>query len=291
MPPPIPYSARKVDLYYPAREAQFFSGGRPRSDAALCAEMARLAYCRQEPDFTFDQARIRAVLAGVGFTDCSFFESKAKPRGEGIHGFLATTKDMAVLAFRGTDKDDRTDLGFDLKAKPEPWKNGGKVHIGFAQALAEVWDDLGPAIRAIEAKIMFTGHSLGAGVATLCASLQAPAALYTFGSPRVGDTEFVATLQDVSNYRYVDCNDIVTRVPLEFMGYSHLGKPYYIDRSRQVHFDPAPLFMLQDRILADEEYLLKYVGRDENVQARELADHAPANYVFPLIATPVTTRI
>ncbi len=38
----IPYSAEKDDLYYPAKHAVFFPYGRPRSDAALCAEMARL---------------------------------------------------------------------------------------------------------------------------------------------------------------------------------------------------------------------------------------------------------
>jgi hypothetical protein len=70
----IAYSPRKVDLFYPAREANFFSAGLPATEAALCTEMARLAYCRFEPYFQFDPQKIRAVLEPLAF-GCHFFES------------------------------------------------------------------------------------------------------------------------------------------------------------------------------------------------------------------------
>ena len=66
----IPYSAERDDLYYPAKRAVFFPNGRPQSDAALCVEMALLAYCRQNTCFAFDQPRIRKILASIQFTDC-----------------------------------------------------------------------------------------------------------------------------------------------------------------------------------------------------------------------------
>jgi hypothetical protein len=69
----VAYSAEKDDLYYPAKHAVFFPNGRPQSDAALCVEMARLAYCRQDSGFVFDRPRVTKILKAIEFTDCEFF--------------------------------------------------------------------------------------------------------------------------------------------------------------------------------------------------------------------------
>jgi hypothetical protein len=74
MSPNIPYTAAQEDLFNPGRREEFFSP-KPRSDAALCAEMARLAYCRKEPDFGFDRERIEKLLAGIEFRPHKFVES------------------------------------------------------------------------------------------------------------------------------------------------------------------------------------------------------------------------
>ncbi len=221
----IPYSAEKDDLYYPAKHAVFFPYGRPRSDAALCVEMARLAYCQLDTSFAFDQDRIRKILGRILFTDCKFFETATAPNGGGSHALLALDGDnaLAVLSFRGTDKDDPTDLMDDLNATPQPWQAGGKVHSGFAKALLEVWPGIKAALQEFAAyRFLFTGHSLGAAMATLASSLQKPRALYTIGSPRVGDQAFADLLQGLDNHRYVDCCDLVTRVPPEVLGYAHI---------------------------------------------------------------------
>jgi len=286
----IPYSATQDDLFYPSKRGNFFPGGRPKSEAALCAEMSRLAYLRQESNFAFDQVGVRDVLRRIEFSDCEFFESKGKPDEEGIHCFLAQHLDspkderLAVLAFRGTDKDDPSDVAYDENFKLEPWQKGGKVHSGFAHAFAEIWKDLDPPLRRVDCKILFTGHSLGAAVATLAASLRRPNTLYTFGSPRVGNSDFIAACRDVNSQRYVDCCDIVTRIPLREMGYEHVGKAYYIDRKRRVTFDRNALWTGLDRIWAAKEYLLKYAWKLGNLAARELADHAPINYVWAVSA-------
>ena len=95
----------------------------------------------------------------------------------------------------------------------------------------------------------------------------------------------MAALNNVRNYRYVDCCDIVTRIPPQELGYQHLGKPYYIAQDRSVTFDPDDDFIESDRLKAFLEYPFKYKAwRKENVGMRELADHAPVNYVSAVTA-------
>lgn len=283
----IAYSPKKDDLYYPCKNAQFFAAGAPKSDAALCVELARLAYCRSETTFAFDQARIKAELSKIGFAAAGFFESQGVKLDGGTHCFVTVSNDqkLAAVAFRGTDKDDPTDLGDDVNALCVPWEGGGKVHCGFRDGLAKVLPALDNALKSVSGRLLFTGHSLGAALATLLAGIKTPDALYTFGSPRVGDADFVATLSSVKNFRYVDCCDIVTRVPPKEVGYLHLGKPYYIAQDRSVSFDPGDSFIRNDRIEAFFEYPLKYhAWKTENVGVRELADHAPVNYVTAVTA-------
>ncbi len=284
-----PYSAEKDDLYYPAKHAVFFPNGRPQSPAALCVEMARLAYCQLDTSFAFDQARIRKILNSIKFTDCKFFESAPAPDGGGSHAFLALdgNNKLAVLSFRGTDKDDPTDLGDDLDIRPQPWQGGGTVHSGFDRALQEIWPGVEAALQTInDCAFLFTGHSLGAAMATLASSLQKPKSLYTIGCPRVGDQAFAEGLLGLDNHRYVDCCDLVPRVPPEAFGYAHIpGKIHYIDFDRAVQErDPKDPYIGGDQSKAEVDYLEHYAWRVGDVALRPLADHAPVNYVWPVTA-------
>jgi hypothetical protein len=285
----VPYSAEKDDLYYPANHAVFFPNGRPHSDAALCVEMARLAYCQLDTSFAFDQDRIRKVLGRIQFSDCKFFETATAPDGGGSHAFLALDRNnkLAVLSFRGTDKDDPSDLGDDLNILPQPWQSRGNVHSGFDKALQAVWPEVKVALAALgKYDLLFTGHSLGAAMATLASSLQKPKSLYTIGSPRVGDQAFVDSLRGLDNHRYVDCSDLVTRVPPEAFAYAHIpGKIHYIDFERGVQeLDPTDPYIAADQTKAEEDYLKNYAWRIGEVALRPLADHAPINYVLPVTA-------
>jgi len=284
--PAIPYSASQQDLFYPAKDLSNFPTVLPKTDAELCAWMCLLAYRDNYPaSFAFEQATISAKLNALGFQSVQFFESAGHDKQGGTHCFLGIhdhpdpNKKLAVVAFRGTDKDDPTDVLDDVDVPLVDWQGTSKVFDGFKDALGEVQGPLLGALQPINYKLLITGHSLGAAVATLLASLKTPTALYTIGSPRVGDAAFVASLADVPSGRYVDCCDVVTELPPEALAYAHLGNPLYIDRHRKVLNNPPENSVSSDRLIARVEYLLKYAWKSGNVGVRDLADHAPINYV------------
>jgi hypothetical protein len=87
--------------------------------------------------------------------------------------------------------------------------------------LFDIRDDLLTA----NSKIFVTGHSLGAGLATLAAlhiseiakkkKINASINLYTFASPRVGDEIFATHFNDIPYcYRVINSEDLIQAVPL-----------------------------------------------------------------------------
>jgi hypothetical protein len=128
-------------------------------------------------------------------------------------------------------------------------------------------------------KLILTGHSLGAAMATLAATIWRPEWLVTLGSPRVGDAAFAATAVATQKVRFVDCCDAVTEVPLELGGYRHVGEPTYLDRDANVVENPESSFVMVDRLHARIDYASEYAWQvTKNVPVRDLADHAPVNY-------------
>jgi predicted lipase len=102
---------------------------------------------------------------------------------------------VVIVAFRGTRIDQFADILADISFLPA-LTSDGLVHSGFHKALLAggVWDAAKAHIDGIlgEQVILFTGHSLGAALATIARRMYRdpqgrPLALYTFGSPRVGD--------------------------------------------------------------------------------------------------------
>jgi hypothetical protein len=270
------YDPSRAALLTPARGVEFFSGGRPATEAALCAEMSRLSYAPFECDQDA-KCRVEDALKRVGFSVCYFFSAG------GTQGFLTadTESSVSILAFRGTEVN-RVDRATDLQAWPRAWSEGGRVHRGFAQALDLVWSDLAPRLAGSAERRIYTGHSLGAALATLAASRQPPDALYTYGSPRVGDNAFLQTLSSVESHRYTNCCDVICRLPMEVFGYRHVGAAMYVDREGAVHLGRDHRGAMLDRLRARLSYLWRYSCRRGNLLTRDFADHSPINYVSAL---------
>ena len=183
------------------------------------AVMAQLAY--------LDGKEVKASLRKYGIKGHKFFEHD----GAQCHAFW--NKEEYVLAFRGTEPDELTDILADLNAIPRGASTHGLVHSGFRGEIDKLWLDIVKHHKYhAKKKLYITGHSLGAAMATICCSRMEEYTdveqLTTFGSPRAGTRSFVRNISTKHN-RYVNNNDIVTKVPLWIMGYKHHGNLQYIN--------------------------------------------------------------
>jgi Lipase (class 3) len=289
--PSIPYNASRNALLHPGTADDFFSWGPRQNDTALCAEMSRLAYVREEHRLAgyLQRADFRMVHA-LGYAR------------DGMQAFVAdsATDKLTVVAFRGSEPADPSDLFADARFILSDWTTPsgarlGKVHEGFA---AYAHDE--PVFRRVKAhldtlppatRVLLTGHSLGSALATLMTRWVPTAQLYTFGSPRVGDAAFVQSLKNAVAIRVVNCCDLVTQVPPELVfGYAHAGTLAYIDRRGQWLASPSASTIATDRIEAAAHYLVHHAFLHGTVPSRELADHAPINYVSGVMGVRVPEK-
>lgn len=200
-------------------------------NACSLATVASLVY---EPE-----DKIRDTVNAWGFDFFKFFDGKKT----GTQGFLASNADIILLAFRGTEATKIKDVGADAKIRMKPELTDvvaeGKAHRGFQEALDDVWQDVLAEVRAQQQSkarpLWVTGHSLGAALATMAtarlalAEQQAVQGLYNFGSPRVFNTALAEAFdqQLLSKcFRFVNNNDIVTRIPLPIPTFAHLTDRY-----------------------------------------------------------------
>lgn len=258
------------DLLQPGAATDFFSrrtfppfdvtaNGYSPANALWLAELSRLVYRHDtEESNPPPQPTRTSFLVNAGFKQRQFFLS----RETGTQAMLVEysgTSPFAVLVFRGTEQT-LQDFIADLDIGVLPLQqNKIAVHDGFAAALDSVWHEIDGALAQLGCPVFYTGHSLGAALATLAAARREPKAVYTFGSPRVGNQAFVSSLAHIPICRVIDDKDAVTIVPPEIMGFRHVGTEQYLSGNSA------------ESILT----WLKHFG----APPKPLADHAPINYV------------
>lgn len=306
------YDSTSVALHDPGLADDCFRLAPRYEPAALCAEMARLVYCA-------DLDRVTTALRRAGFGSPSWFRDAGTDaflaRGadvavlvfRGTEGpkfqrlidpariqrlFQTSGMDWQETMRRlfaggmpdmqeGMDRiaEECRDLFTDLDALPLAWPGGGKVHRGFAGALDRVWTQIEGQLDGLDMPVLFTGHSLGGALATLAASRRPPDTLYTFGSPRVGDKDFVAGMAKTVAYRYVNCCDLVAQLPPTM--YQPLGTLRYIDSAGKLtEVEETEAVKLKARTA----HFQMIFGQWDKIWIRDLVDHAPVNYVKALLA-------
>ena len=147
--------------------------------------------------------------------------------------------DGNIIAFRGSEDNDDWNTNFDIVMTPYEFEMshmllpGGEVHDGFHTRWKELRHEIHTHVSKftdVNSPLIVTGHSLGGAIATLCALDLAISGLHTklvvFGSPRVGNDDFVRLVNHVVNdhIRVENWGDPVPRVPPLSVGYRHAGK-------------------------------------------------------------------
>jgi triacylglycerol lipase len=139
-------------------------------------------------------------------------------------GFVAQRKNKVFVIFRGTKTPKEWINNFSMGLKEYRLAGYGRVHEGFLHMYESARGGLMGALAGLGggARIFVAGHSLGAALASLAlpdietTMNKKASALYTFGSPRLGDSGFVEAFNREfagRSYRVVNTCDLVTSIP------------------------------------------------------------------------------
>ncbi|MBI4854386.1 MAG: lipase family protein [Acidobacteria bacterium] len=259
---------------------------------AVVFELTNAWWLMQVSLLAFDEAKnAKPIFQNVGF-NVQFIENK----DTSTQCYILEKEDFIIVVFRGSQvrsvksnlediiidwmTDTKIDLvPFDIAGKI-PIHFDGKIHSGFREAFSSIWNkstknnvNLGKIFQKLAEKnkpVWFTGHSLGAALATLAASSYEGnvQGLYTFGSPRVGDRDFVDALTKkllkVDVYRFIYKDDIVTKVPLidlDLEVYKHIGTVKYINNNNIIEDSPNLIIKLAHDLKTTVKNLLAELGQ------------------------------
>ena len=140
-------------------------------------------------------------------------------------GFIAKRPGRLYVILRGTQTAKEWVRNFSISLYPYLLANYGMVHEGFMQTYHEIRGVMLEHLSSTSnhTKLYVAGHSLGAALATLALpDIESKTgcrirALYTFGSPRVGDVTFVRAFNERyrnRSFRIANTSDLVTSLPL-----------------------------------------------------------------------------
>ncbi|UCH40848.1 MAG: lipase family protein, partial [Gammaproteobacteria bacterium] len=169
--------------------------------------------------FTYDhkaeERQLKKYTVNLNFKLLKCFDGK-KTNTQAI---LVGNDERLILAFRGTETDSFRDIKTDAKAVSVADATG-RAHKGFIEAYEEVAGEIEKFLSSSKScagrPLYLTGHSLGGALATIAArKIQhggGIAACFTFGSPRVGDENWLDGMK-TPLYRIVNAADAVTMLP------------------------------------------------------------------------------
>ncbi len=200
--------------------------------ALFCLDLAQAAYTKNYANIpcTHIQEFTDVDTDAEGFTGVAFGQT-------------------LVIAFTGSDsvKDWLNNLKFLHTPYPSATQNQNiKVHYGFYTGYLSVRKLIHERVESEQPeKVIVTGHSLGGGLATLCAldiqynffpenpDRPEQVVCYTYGSPKVGNQDFVASYNGrvPQTFRIVNGGDGVPWIPRPWQGYAHVDTLYRIGGS------------------------------------------------------------
>lgn len=165
--------------------------------------------------FGYDhEEEIRKLKEELSFLNLELVKTFNK---NGTQAIIVKNDNFYVLSFRGTEVTSIKDIKADLEANIRICESNGKMHKGFYNAFNEVHTDIQDYLNSLEEDkpLFITGHSLGGALATVATKklkYSKIAACYTYGSPRVGNEEWMEGIK-TPIYRIVNSADPVTMLP------------------------------------------------------------------------------
>jgi triacylglycerol lipase len=310
-PKPIPIASIQ-NVVPPNRDRIFFenSESHPFRYTSSRFEMLNAWWLAEASLLAYDEdAYVMPVFSKAGLPAFKSFS------GDTTKCYVASNDNFVIVVFRGT-RAYKEGLQTNLQGIRDDWmadadtrlvdsQQGGWVHRGFKVGLDEIWKDnngnqglesyIGQARNTggLSRTLWFTGHSLGAARATLAADRYGSVqGLYTFGSPRVGDSDFKEDFH-INTYRFVNNDDIVPRLPLVGLyepvrlppigTFRHVDGLKYIDSNGVVDDNPKLAFRLRDRFQGSFGQMFNAIGQIRtghlnDIPDASLIDHAPLYY-------------
>lgn len=198
------------------------------------------------PD-TIKMARQMAYLAKAAYVDDNRKQMAAAGYDrdyefiseDDANAHIACDANTIVLSIRGTEFTHLKDLLANAKAWPKSQGNGW-IHAGFREYARKIYLQVRAYVEAHPDRIVvITGHSLGGAMALYIAGelmwdlkIQ-DVTVHTFGCPRVGNAKYVRSL-GFTHHRFVNCNDMVAKLPPAWLFYKHHGTLHYINHRGQL---------------------------------------------------------
>jgi len=209
-----------------------------------------------------------------------------------MKAFVCANAEHVVYSIAGTDE--VADWRFNLNSQRLAYKSYRyprlrmKIHAGFQIAA----DKLNFHLRQQIAqwfrdglKLYGVGHSLGAAAATLYTDYQEVPVdgLFLFGSPRVGNRRFAKyfNTEYPNTWRFVNNNDLVTRVPTALRGFWHVGQQVYFDYHGRM-FVNAPLWRRLFNQIAGRWAAVRHQPREGISYVDGIHDHSMTRYLTKL---------
>lgn len=197
------------------------------------------------------ESRRLELIRQLGFEDAVVY-SWEKDYTEAMGVFLPEDRVMPavrIIVFRGTQVTTNTsleDIKSNLKTKLVPMYQESQafVHEGYKESAEDLTDEIYKALIDFEGPIIYTGHSMGAGIATVNAwYMPTPDVVYSFGSPMVANKYFWVILKKlgVTVFRVVHGNDLARHWPWwpwvglrDYWKYTKGVKPIRINQQRGI---------------------------------------------------------
>ena len=207
----------------------------------------------------------------------SIYESTSLINGEfSVFGYNMLY-DSVFVGFRGSSNLENW-LSSVRFLKVYPYSDNIGIEKGFYNNYLNNKENIIENIQTLTQKyntnnLIITGHSLGGALATILSfdliynNYSYDILLTTFGSPRVGNKEFVKYFEKLNLYskRITHYYDIVPHVPQAKLGYMHISQEIWYDQPSSDYLECND-YLEEDKSCSDSCAPLKCISTDDHLK-------------------------